>query len=79
MQIIKLRINDRIYDRILWFLSKFSKDEVEIILEDGTFLDNQKYLQSELDEIVQGTASFIDFDEANERLEKYISDNENTV
>ncbi|MFP4556419.1 MAG: hypothetical protein ACLFNU_06065 [Bacteroidales bacterium] len=79
MQTIRLRINDRIYDKIIWLLSKFKNDEIEIISENDDFLEDQKHLNSELNEIIQGKAKFIDIDEANERLETIISRNENTI
>ena len=79
MQTIRLRIDDRIYDKLIWFLSKFSKDEIEIISEDVEFIKNQKYLNSELKEIIQGEANFVDIDEVNERLETIIVKNENTI
>ena len=79
MQTIRLRINDRIYDNLMWLLSKFNKDEIEIISENTEFLENQKYLNSELNEIIQGKAKFIDINEVNERLETIIDRHENTI
>lgn len=79
MQTIRLRINDRIYDKLIWLLSKFNSDEIEIITENAEFIDNQKYLNSELSEIIQGKAVFVDINEVNERLEKIIVKNENTI
>ena len=79
MQTIRLRINDRIYDKLIWLLSKFSKDEVEIIPENAEFIETQKYLSSELDEIIKGKANFVDINVVNDRLEKVISRNENTI
>lgn len=79
MQTIRLRINDRIYDRLIWLLSKFNKDEIEIISENDEFIENQRYLNSELNDIIQGKANFVDINEVNERLEKIIARNENTV
>jgi hypothetical protein len=79
MQTIRLRINEKIYDRLIWLLSKFNKDEIEIISENAEFLENKKYLESELDEIIQGKSDFVDINVANERLETIISKNENTI
>ncbi len=79
MQTIRLRINERIYDRLLGILGKFNKDEIEIISEDAEFLENQKYLEAELNEIVQGKASFIGIDEAEERLDEISTRDENTI
>ena len=44
MHTLILKVNDRIYDKLMWFLSKFSKDEVEIIPETSDFAKDQKYL-----------------------------------
>ncbi|MFO8021058.1 MAG: hypothetical protein R6U65_01225 [Perlabentimonas sp.] len=79
MQTIRLRINDRIYDKLIWLLSKFNSDEIEIITENAEFIENQKYLTSELNEIIQGKTVFVDIKEVNESLEKIIVRNENTI
>jgi len=79
MQTIRLRINDRIYDKLIWLLSKFNNDEIEIISENAEFIENQKYLNSELNEIIQGKEKFVDINEVNERLETIIAKNENTI
>jgi hypothetical protein len=79
MHTIRLKINDKVYDKIIWLLSKFSKHEVEIINEDAEFFENQKYLEKELSEMLSGNARFIEIDEAEERLEKVIKQNENRI
>ena len=79
MHTIRLRINDRIYDKLIWLLSKFNKDEIEIITENSEFIENQKYLTSEFNEIIQGKPLFVDINEVDERLEKIIVRNENTI
>ncbi len=79
MHTIRLKINDKVYDKILWLLSKFGKHEVEIINEDAEYFENQKYLEKELGEILSGNAKFIEMDEAEERLENVIKQNENRI
>ena len=79
MQTLRLRVNERVYDKLIWFLSKFSKDEVEIIPEDIVFESNQKYLAGELDEILKGKANFIGLDEAEQRLESILDKHENSI
>lgn len=79
MQTLRLRVNERVYDKLIWFLSKFSKDEVEIIPEDIVFESNQKYLAGELDEILKGKANFIEMDEAEQRLENILDKHENSI
>jgi tyrosyl-tRNA synthetase len=70
MHTIHLKIHDKVYDKFLWFLSKFQKEEIEIINEDKSFTSDQRYLQKELDEMENGNAVFYSHEELEERLEK---------
>ena len=82
MHSIRLKISDKIYENVLWWLSKFSKDEVEIIIEDSdeqTFEENKKYLSEELDEILNGSAKFLSEEEAEYRLGKMIKKQEDRL
>lgn len=79
MHTIRLKVNDKIYEKLLWLLSKFSKDEIEIVVENSTFSNDQKYLEKELKEIMSGEAKFIGVEEAEERLEKSIKKHENRI
>ena len=79
MQTLKLRVNDRVYEKLIWLLSKFNKDEVEIIPENTDFVKNQNYLAGELNEILKGKANFIEMDEAEQRLENSINKHENCI
>ncbi len=74
MHTIKLKVSDKIYDRFLWLLSKFNKDEIEILKEERT-KDNsmvKDYLKEELDEIKKGNAKFITQAEFEKRLDEII-------
>ena len=79
MHTIRLKVNDKIYDKLLWLLSKFSKDEIEIVVENPTFDNDQKYLEKELNEIISGEAKFMSAEEAEERLEKSMKQHENRI
>jgi len=75
MHSIRLKISDKIFGNVMWWLSKFSKDEVEIIFDDtddATFDENKRYLSKELDEILSGNAKFLSEEEAEYRLEQII-------
>jgi len=52
----------------MWMFSKFSKDEIEIVVENSTFSNDQEYLEKELNEIISGKARFIGVEEAEEQL-----------
>ncbi len=79
MHTVRLRVNDRVYDKLIGLLGKFSKDEVEVISETNDFIMNQKYLSGELNEILNGKAKFIEMDEVEQRLEKFLRNNENSI
>ena len=76
MQTIRLRVNEKTYKYLMWFLGKFSKDEVEIIEEDAGFLTAQSELKNELQKLETGKASFIDLQQLEDDLEKTIRKHE---
>ena len=79
MQTVRLKINDKVYDKVMWLLSKFNRNEIEIIVDDSTYNENQEYLKNELDEINSGKAKFQSIDELESRLDNAIKKHENTV
>jgi ethanolamine utilization microcompartment shell protein EutL len=76
MHTIKLKIDDSVYDELIRHLSKFSKSEIEIVMEEPDFTDIKRYLNAELDEINNGKAVFLSLDEAEQRLENRIKKHE---
>jgi len=44
MPAIKIKITDRIYQKLMAMLRSFIKEEVEIVQEDSNFEQNQAYL-----------------------------------
>jgi ethanolamine utilization microcompartment shell protein EutL len=76
MHTLKLKINDRVYDKLIGLLGKFSHDEVEIIMEEPNFAETKKYLDAELAEITNGNANFLTVNEAEQRLENMIRKHE---
>ena len=79
MQSIRLLINDKIYDRIMWLLKKFSKDEVKIITEEDDFQLTKEYLEKELKDMDSGKASFYSMEEAENKLEHTIRKHEDNI
>lgn len=79
MHTVKLKVNDGVYDKLIELLSKFERDEVEIIHETSDFAKNQNYLTNELNEILTGKATFIEVNEAEQRLENIIKKHESSI
>ncbi len=76
MQTIRLRVNNRIYKNLMWFLSKFNKEEIQVIEEDNEFLSVQEYLEKELKMLETGTSELVSIDDIESHLETTIKKHE---
>lgn len=72
MQTIRLRVNDKVYKYLMWFLSKFNKEEIQIIEENREFSSVKDYLSKELIKVDEGTIEYFDLDELDSDLENTI-------
>jgi len=72
MQTIRLRVNDSIFQQLMWLLKRFSKNEIEVINENKEYLSIQEYLINELENIKNGKAEFISFNQLDQELESTI-------
>ncbi len=77
MHTLRLHISDGIYEKLIWFLKRFDKTELEIIQEDNVYTVNKEYLHSELNKIKANAVDFISLEELNVSVEKVISKYEN--
>jgi ribosome-associated translation inhibitor RaiA len=76
MYTIRLRINDKIYKNLMWFLQRFSKEEIQVIEENNEFISVQQYLKKELASVEEGSAEYISLDELDRELESAIRKHE---
>jgi uridine kinase len=76
MQTIRLRVNDRVYKSLIKLLSKFGKDEIQVIEEDDNYLSIQQYLKKELSTVEDGSAEYIDIEELENTLDATIRKHE---
>ncbi len=72
MQILRLRVNDKVYKNLIRLLSKFSKEEIQVIEENDTFLSIQQYLKKELASVEDGSAKYLSIDELDNNLDATI-------
>ena len=72
MQTIRLRVNERVYKNLIRLLSRFSKEDVQVIEEDEKYLSIQQYLDKELSTVEDGTAEYVDIDELDKTLDATI-------
>lgn len=76
MQTIRLRVNDKVYKNLIRLLSRFSKEEIQVIEENDTFLSIQQYLEKELTSVEDGSAEYTSIEELENRLDATIRKNE---
>jgi hypothetical protein len=76
MHTIRLRVNDKVYKNLIKILSKFSKEEIQVITEDDTFISIQRYLEKELAQVEDGSAEYIDINELDNQLDDTIRKHE---
>ena len=73
MQTIRLRVNDKVYKNLIRLLSKFSREEVQVIEENDTFLSIQQYLEKELASVEDGSAKYLSINELDNSLDATIN------
>jgi len=78
MRSITIKINEKIYDKFLWLLKQFNKNDIEIINVDMNYENNKAYLHNELQNISSGSSEFYSVNEAEQKLEKVIRKHEDS-
>jgi len=79
MHTIKLKISDKVYDKFIAILNKFSKEEIEVIGIDDQFKADQNYLEKELNEVQEGKACYLTLDDLEKRIENTIRKREDNL
>ncbi|MFO7720729.1 MAG: hypothetical protein R6W85_09870 [Gillisia sp.] len=74
MKTIELRVNKKIYDKLMWLLSQFKSEDLIII--DKKAID-KNYLDNQLDEIDNGDAEFLTLNQLDLMLDERIKKHEN--
>ena len=76
MQTIRLRVNEKVYKNLIRLLSKFSKEEIQVIEENETYLSIQQYLEKELASVEDGSAKYTTIEDLENKLDATIRNNE---
>lgn len=74
MPIIKLKVSEKILDKVLWLLGQFKPEDVEVVSEPTT--ENRKYAVRELERLESGKARTFSLEELEEILEKTLRQSE---
>jgi len=73
MTTIKLKVSDKIIDKLLGLLSQFNREDLLIIENDKNFKQNQEILVKELEQVESGIGKTYSLDQADDILEKVIN------
>lgn len=73
MYSLRLKVNNSIYLEVLEILSKFKKEDIEVVEENNQYLSIKEYLENELKQIQSGKAQYVSIDELNSYLEERIA------
>lgn len=72
MATIKLKVSDEALGKVLQLLGQFNNEELEILESDQAFIENKKYLESELARLESGNAKSYSIEEVDRFLEETI-------
>ncbi len=76
MHTLRLRVDNKIYKNLMWFLGRFSKDEIQIEEETDQFISTKEYLEKELNTIEEGKAEYIGIEQLDDDLEAILRSHE---
>lgn len=79
MQTIRMRVSDQVFDHLMWFLSRFNTDEIQVIKENNEYVSILSYLQNELRLLEEGKEDYLTLDELEKQLEETIRKNEDQI
>ena len=72
MTTIKLKISDKALDKVLWLLSHFRSDEVQVV-SDKSFEDTKKHLHEQYSKLKSGESTLVSLEEASKKLDEVIA------
>jgi len=76
MQTIRMMVSDKVFDNLMWFLSHFNTDEIQVIKESNEYVSIQNYLQHELNQLEEGKIEYLTLETLDQQLEATINKHE---
>lgn len=73
MKTIELKVNKKIYDKLIWLLGQFKSEDLIIIDKKSK---DKNYLNNQLNEIDNGDAEFLTLDQLDLMLDERIKKHE---
>lgn len=76
MQTNRMKVSDKVFDNLMWFLSRFNTDEIQVIKESNEYVSVQNYLQHELNQLEEGKIEYLTLETLDQQLEATINKHE---
>jgi len=76
MQTIRMMVSDKVFDNLMWFLSRFNTDEIQVIKESNEYVSIKNYLQHELNQLEEGKIEYLTLETLDQQLEATINKHE---
>lgn len=73
MTTLKIKVSDKVLDKFLWLLSRFNKNEVQIINELSEFDINKKKVHSDYQKLVKGQTKLYSLEDIEKELDDIIA------
>jgi len=77
METLKITASHEIIEKVKDFIQSFQNENVDVTLENETFLENRNYLRKQLLEIDSGKTIFYSLDEIDSKLDATLAKYEN--
>ena len=74
MKTIELKVNKKIYDKLMWLLGQFKSEDLIIIIDKKS--KDKNYLGNQLNEIDNGDAEYLTLDQLDLLLDERIKKHE---
>lgn len=77
MATLKLKVSDKILEKVIWLLGQFKSEDLQIVESDDSFEANKRHVQHELNRLESGASKSYSIDQGDEILENSIRQYEN--
>jgi hypothetical protein len=79
MEAIRIEFQPNLKSKIIELLSTFSPDELKIVEDDSSFVENKKKLEVSLEKVNNGTGDFCSPDELDSRMDAIFLEYDNKI
>jgi hypothetical protein len=71
-----MTVSDKVFDNLMWFLSRFNTEEIQVITEGDEYISVRNYLQHELNLVEEGKMEYLTLEQLDQQLEETINKHE---